>query len=213
MVQNREAELQRTKMMYERNLIAEKEYEKSRTELEVAKAQREGKKSKLALLISQPKAEELAIKEAELASLEAEIAFLRTQIAASTVLSPIDGEAARVERSGVLVEVADLDPIRLQLLVHENDIADVRLDAKVSLKVRSLPFDTFQGRVAKIADLADTLGDGRRFLVTTELANTQGLLKPGMSGFAKIGCGKRPILSLITRRVIQFFRVEFWSWW
>ena len=213
MVQNREAELQRTKMMYERNLIAEKDYEKSRTELEVAKAQREGKKSKLALLISQPKAEELAIKEAELASLEAEIAFLRTQIAASTVLSPIDGEAARVERSGVLVEVADLDPIRLQLLVHENDIADVRVDAQVSLKVRSLPFDTFQGRVAKIADLADTLGDGRRFLVTTELANTQGLLKPGMSGFAKIGCGKRPILSLITRRVVQFFRVEFWSWW
>ena len=212
-VQNREAELQRKKMMYERNLIAENEYESARTELEVAKAQRQAKNSRLALLISGPKAEELAIKEAELASLEAEITFLRTQITASTVLSPIKGEAARIERSGVLVEIADLDPVRLHLLVHENDIADVRVDAAVSLKVRSLPFQEFHGRVARIADLADTLGDGRRFLVTTEMPNADGSLKPGMSGFAKVDCGKRTVLSLISRRIVQFVRVEFWSWW
>lgn len=213
MVQNREAELQRTKMMYERKLIAEKDYEKARTELDVAKAQKQGKNSRLALLISQPKVEELAIKEAELASLDAEIEFLRAQIAASTILSPIDGEAARVEREGVLLEVADIDPVRLHLLVHENDIADIRLDAPVSLKVRSLPFESFRGRVAKIADLADSSANGRRFLVTSEIANAQGMLKPGMSGFAKVGCGQRTILSLIMRRTIQFFRVEFWSWW
>lgn len=211
-VQNREAELQRTKMMYERNLIAETDYEKARTDLEVAKAQRQAKNSKLALLISEPKAEELAIKEAELASLETEAAFLRTQITASTVLSPIEGEVVRVERSGVLVEVANLDPIRLQLLVHENDVADVRDDAPVSLKVRSLPFDEFHGRVERIADLADTLGDGRRFLVTTEIPNPNRQLKPGMSGFARIECGKRSLLALATRQIVQFFRVEFWSW-
>lgn len=212
-VQNREVELQRMKMMYERNLVAEKDYEKAKTELDVAKAQKQGKNSKLALLISEPKAEELAIKEAELASLEAEIDFLRTQIAASTVLSPITGEAARVERGGILAEVADLDPVRLHLLVHENDIADVRVGAPVSLKVRSLPFDTFRGHVARIADLADTLGEGRRFLVVTELPNPDGRLKPGMSGFAKIDCGQRSLLGLMTRQAVQFFRVEFWSWW
>lgn len=212
-VQNRESELQRKKMMYERNLIPENEYETARTELEVAKAQRQAKNSKLALLISDPKAEELAIKEAELGSLEAEIAFLNTQINASTVLSPITGEAARIERGGVLVEIADLDPVRLHLLVHENDIADVQVDASVSLKVRSLPYREFHGRVARIADLADTLGDGRRFLVITEMPNEDGALKPGMSGFARVNCGKRTILSLISRRIVQFVRVEFWSWW
>lgn len=212
-VQNRESELQRKKMMYEKKLIPENEYESARTELEVAKAQRQAKNSKLALLISDPKAEELAIKEAELASLEAEIDFLKTQIAASTVLSPISGEAARIERSGVLIEIADLDPVRLHLLVHENDIDDVRLNASVSLKVRSLPFREFQGRVARIADLADTLGDGRRFLVITEMPNADGALRPGMSGFAKVDCGQRTLLSLISRRMVQFIRVEFWSWW
>lgn len=212
-VQNRESELQRKKMMYERKLIPENEYETARTELEVAKAQRLAKNSKLALLISDPKAEELAIKEAELASLEAEITFLKTQMAASTVMSPIGGEAVRIERGGVLVEIADLDPVRLHLLVHENDIDDVRIDASVSLKVRSLPFREFHGRVARIADLADTLGDGRRFLVITEMPNPDGALKPGMSGFAKVDCGERTIMALVSRRIVQFVRVEFWSWW
>ncbi len=211
-VQNRESELQRKKMMYERNLIPENEYETARTELEVAKAQRQAKNSKLALLISDPKAEELAIKEAELGSLEAEIAFLKTQIAASTVLSPISGEAARIERGGVLVEIADIDPVRLHLLVHENDIADVKVGADVALKVRSLPFREFRGHVARISDLADTLGDGRRFLVITEMPNQDGALKPGMSGFAKVDCGKRTLLALLSRRIVQFFRIEFWSW-
>lgn len=212
-VQNRETELQRKKMMYDRKLIAENEYESARTALEVAKAQRQAKNSKLALLISDPKAEELAIKDSELQSLEAEIEFLRTQITASTVLSPISGEVARVERGGVLVELADLDPVRLHLSVHENDIAEVKVGAPVSLKVRSLPFEEFRGRVAKISDLADTVGEGRRFLVITEMPNEEGKLKPGMSGFAKIDCGKRSVLALISRRLVQFVRVEFWSWW
>jgi hypothetical protein len=34
-----------------------------------------------------------------------------------------------------------------------------------------------------------------------------------MTGYAKIYCGKRSVISLILRRVAHFFRVEFWSWW
>lgn len=211
-VDNRASELERAKMMRDRNLISEEDYQKARTALEVAKAQKQGSNSRLALLISEPKAEELAVKEAELASLEAEITFLREQIAASKITSPIDGIVSRVERGGVLVEVADLDPVRLHLLVHENDIADVRAGASVSLKVRSLPFQTFHGHVAQISDQADTLSSGRRFLVISEMSNASGDLKPGMSGYAKVDCGRRSVLALLTRRLVQFFRVEFWSW-
>jgi hypothetical protein len=30
---------------------------------------------------------------------------------------------------------------------------------------------------------------------------------------AKICCGQRRIIDLITRRLSRTFRVEFWSWW
>ncbi|MEW5702937.1 MAG: efflux RND transporter periplasmic adaptor subunit [Candidatus Zixiibacteriota bacterium] len=212
-LENRELELERGRRMYERNLISEAELQAKRADMEKAKAQKDAKNSALALLISEPKAEEIAVKEAEIAALDSQIDFLRAQIAASTLIAPIDGIVTRVERTGILVEVADLDPVRLQLWVDENDIADVRAGAPVALKVRPLPFTQFRGRVAEIAADADTIGSRRRFLVTTEISNLENILKPGMSGYAKIACGRRPILALLARRVIQFFRVEFWSWW
>jgi hypothetical protein len=39
------------------------------------------------------------------------------------------------------------------------------------------------------------------------------LLKPEMTGNAKILCGTRPLLELLTRRLARYIRVEFWSWW
>ena len=39
------------------------------------------------------------------------------------------------------------------------------------------------------------------------------LLKPEMTGKAKIYCGDRSIFDLITRRLARTVRVEFWSWW
>ena len=50
-------------------------------------------------------------------------------------------------------------------------------------------------------------------LVTTEIDNSAGLLKPGMTGMAKIYCGERRIIDLMLRRLSRTFRVEFWSWW
>jgi hypothetical protein len=34
-----------------------------------------------------------------------------------------------------------------------------------------------------------------------------------MTGNAKIYCGKRSVIDLVTRRVVHYLRVEFWSWW
>ena len=50
-------------------------------------------------------------------------------------------------------------------------------------------------------------------LVTTEIDNRAGFLKPGMTGMAKISCGERRLLDLVERRLSRTLRVEFWSWW
>jgi len=38
------------------------------------------------------------------------------------------------------------------------------------------------------------------------------LLKPGMSGHAKILGGERRVIDIITRRLSRTIKVEFWSW-
>jgi hypothetical protein len=53
----------------------------------------------------------------------------------------------------------------------------------------------------------------RNVLVSCRIDNPSLLLKSEMSGRAKIYCGQRRILDLITRRFARYIRVEFWSWW
>jgi hypothetical protein len=52
----------------------------------------------------------------------------------------------------------------------------------------------------------------RTILVTTEIDNGALLLKPGMTGHAKISCGRYRIIDIITRRLARTVKVEFWSW-
>lgn len=211
--ENKRAELERARRLLERGAIAQDQFDATETQVKVLDAQHAAKSSELSLLISGPKAEELAIKEAEIAGLDANIEFLRSQIQASVVLTPIDGIISQVNRGEVLVEVAELDPVRVDLDVSEADIADVEINNDVALKVRPYPFDRFEGHVTRIAIDADTLSGAPRFKVHTEIANPGLLLKPGMTGYAKIACGKRSVFSLVFRRLVQFVRVEFWSWW
>ncbi len=211
--ENKLAERDRAKQLLEKGLIAQEQYDAAETQVKVLDAQHAAKSSELALLISGPKAEELAIKEAEIAGLDANIQFLRSQMEASVVITPIDGIVSQVNRGEVLVEVAGLNPVRVDLDVSEEDIADVAIHDEVTLKVRPYPFERFEGHVSRIAIDADTLSGTPRFKVHTEIANPGLMLKPGMTGYAKISCGKRSVISLMFRRLVQFVRVEFWSWW
>jgi len=51
----------------------------------------------------------------------------------------------------------------------------------------------------------------RTVLVTTQLDNAAGLLKPEMTGNAKVYCGKQRAIDLVMRRIVRYLRVEFWS--
>ncbi|MEW5876245.1 MAG: efflux RND transporter periplasmic adaptor subunit [Candidatus Zixiibacteriota bacterium] len=212
--ENKRAEVERGRQLMDRGLLARDRFDALETELRVLDGKHDAKSSELSLLIAGPKAEELAIKEAQIAALDANIAFLKSQIEASVLRSPIAGVVSRVNRGEVLVEVADLDPVRVELRVAEADVEDLHADLPVTLKARALPFSSFEGRVLQIAVAADTLdGGSTRFTVRTEIENGAGALRPGMTGHAKVACGERSLLALATRRLVHFIRVEFWSWW
>ena len=140
-----------------------------------------------------------------------------------------------VHKGDLIAEVHDFKTITAEIAVSEKEIADVRSGQAVALKVRAYPEHVFPGKVTRIATavqgatgsastsvsttglagsgLGNAAKSGNTILVTTEIDNGDGLLKPGMTGMAKICCGQRRIIDLITRRLSRTFRVEFWSWW
>ncbi len=212
-LKNEETEFARRGRMFEQNLISEEEYELAKTRLAIVEGAVNAKQSELSLLISDPKIEEIAVKEAEIAELSALVDYYQSQIDASVFVAPFDGRISRIRHEDTILELIRTDTMRIIIPVSEDDIGEVDIGALVKLKVRSYPRDIFTGLVTKLAIAPERDNGKTRYEVITKIPNDNGQLLAGMTGHAKIYCGKQPIISLILRQVIYFFRVEFWSWW
>ena len=137
-----------------------------------------------------------------------------------------------VQKGALIAKVYELKKTTVEIAVPENEIPDVKVGHRVVLKVRAYPNETFNGSVTSIATSAfapASSGEGtllptpattpssnstpKTILVTTEIDNDSLLLKPGMTGHAKIFCGQRRVIDLISRRLARTVKVQFWSWW
>jgi putative peptide zinc metalloprotease protein len=120
-----------------------------------------------------------------------------------------------VKKGDLIVKVFELERVTPEVTVSEKEIADVTPGQSVVLKARAYPGERFAGTVKAIAPAAiEDGGLGHKvFRVTIQMDQASHLLKPEMTGNAKILCGSRPIAYLLTRRIVRYIRVEFWSWW
>jgi multidrug resistance efflux pump len=117
-------------------------------------------------------------------------------------------------------------------MISEKEITDVKVGQKVSLKALTYPDMTFEGTVTAIGVAAQGGGQSsssssssgaasitrngsasKTILVTTQLDNNSLLLKPEMTGHAKIYCGQKRLIDLLMWRLARIIKVEFWSWW
>ncbi len=198
----------------------------ARKESAVAEMEAEQSQGKLRILLAGARKEEIEAARAELARLQAQRDYLQKQLELVRVVSPISGVVTtpkpkekvgeHVSQGDLILEIHRLETVTAEIAVPEKEIADVKVGQPVVLKARAYPSQTFHGKVTSIAPAAATK-DGafqeRTIVVNSELNNASGLLKSGMSGTAKVHCGRRWLPDLLTRRVSRYIRVEFWSWW
>jgi putative peptide zinc metalloprotease protein len=184
---------------------------------ELAEAQ-----DKLEVVLAGTRQEQIDATKAEIARLEAEQGYLEGQLQRVEVRSPATGivatparqlrEMARqqVARGALIAKVYDLETLTVEITIPEKEIADIHVGYPVNFKASAYPNRTFHGKVTSIAT---TAGSDKTILVTTEVDNRSLLLKPGMTGRAKVLGGERRISELMTRRLARTVKVEFWSWW
>ena len=117
----------------------------------------------------------------------------------------------RLDPGDEFVRLINLDSLQADLMVPEKELEDVKIGSVVWLTVRGLSDEKFQARVDFIAPVAQVV-DGQRMFVVRSLINEKSeFLKPGMTGVARIYAGRRPILSIATRRIQRWFKTEFIS--
>jgi len=184
--------------------------------------------SRLQVLLAGSRKEEIESTQAEIDRLATQHRYLFEQIRLLDVVAPGSGTVTTptkelrdmlghyVMKGDLIASVQELTTVRAEISISEKEIADVQPGQKVLLKARAFPESSFEGTVLSVATKANERVDstsGSTLIVLTELDNPSMLLKPDMTGNAKIFCGPRTLFDIVTRRIARYFRVEFWSWW
>jgi multidrug resistance efflux pump len=181
---------------------------------------------KLKLLEAGSRLEDIEAAAAELNRLNGHLAYVQEQLTLLQIHSPVDGTVTTykprdkigqaLKKGDLIAEVHELRKVTVEIAVPEKEIAEVSVGQKVILKARAYPLNSFEARVTAIAPVAnepEQTRTDRTIRVRTELENPKLLLKPEMTGQAKIYCGERRLLEIMGRRFVRFFKVDFWSWW
>jgi putative peptide zinc metalloprotease protein len=117
----------------------------------------------------------------------------------------------RYSRGEEICRIGELEQFLLKIDVNEREIADVRLDSPVRFKLKTVPGRTFTGRVSKINAEPVTDPRGQRFYpVEVVVENSDGLLRPGMTGFARISFGNQSIGLILAQKLWHALRPELW---
>jgi len=221
-----QARLDMDAKLFEQKLASQRELEDTREQLQLRHKELQEAQDNLRLLLAGSRKEELEAIQAELRRLEAQLRYTEEQAALLKVASPIDGVVVThklkdrlgeaVKKGDLIAKVHELKTVTAEIAVPESEIAEVRTGQSVALRVRAYPDRSFTGKVFAIAPVATKPAEARAeriVLVTTRFENADLLLKPEMTGNAKISCGERRLIDLLSRRFLRFFKVEFWSWW
>ena len=218
-------ELERVQSLARAQAASRTELEQAEERVAVLARERDEGQARLEALQAGSRPEEIVALEQEILRSEADRTRLDGDLARVVVVAPHAGivvtpklherVGAFLEPGDLVAEVHALETVRAEIAVPERDFGDVRVGQRGGLRLRAYPGRTFAGRVTAIAPAADTVAvlGGRTVRVTIEIANESGLLRPHLTGYARIECGTRSALDLLTRRVRRFVRVEFWSWW
>jgi multidrug resistance efflux pump len=233
----------RLQNLLKENLRSRNEYEDAEERAATAGNELVEANSRLTVLLRGTRPEEINATRAQADRLEEQRRYVQEQLRLLKIVSPTTGIVATpsrqlkemrrmlVKKGDLILKVYDLKTLTAQILVPEKEIAGVQVGQKVVLRVRAFPDENFHGTVSSIATSAQAAAGSagekplgttsasssasvnKTILVTTQIENRSLLLKPEMTGQAKIFCGQRRIVDLITRRMARTFKVEFWSWW
>ena len=202
--------------------ISVESYEDARRKAEVSRMEILEAEANLAKVKAGPHPQEIQAARSELERLNEQLNYYRGQLDMAEIAMPFDGRIVTrnlnfmvgnyLDEGDLFAVVENDQTVLVEVEVPETDIADVEIGATVKVKVWTYPDKIFDGSVSNIAPTVEQEKYENVVIVTTEVPNPEGLLRSGMTGFAKIDGGSKPVIAAFTRMFVRFFQIEIWSW-
>jgi multidrug resistance efflux pump len=227
-------EFERSRELWTLGLVSKESFDKAENELESTLARRREAEAEIALVQkSSPESRNQQMEmlhlrdpgaqQAIIQKLEAELARLDDLLERTKIYASVSGTLTTyrfeekvgdyLEEGAEVCEIANDDRVVLEMPVAEKDIDVIEKGQAVKFKVRGYPTRSFHARVDEIAPVAtrdDVSGKSSTILVRAFVDNDDKVLKPGMTGVAKIYCGMSFVANIFTRDLVRFVRTEFW---
>ena len=196
-------DLDRLSGLAERGSATEKSRDDAATRKEIAESAVAAARAELDKLVAGPRRQEIEAARAQRASAEAMVAAVEQQITDATVLAPTDGvvttrvaEPGEILPPGATIAVlTDLARPWLTVWIDEPSLSQVIIGQQVTVHIDGSD-RTFGGRVSFVSPVAEftpknvQTPDERAklvFRVKVQLANPDGIFKPGMPADAYFG--------------------------
>lgn len=164
----------------------------------------------------------VTILSAQMDQAQAQLSLVNDQLTRTQLRAPFDavvvsGDLSQelgspVEKGQVLFEVAPLDSYRLIVQVDERDVREIAVGQRGTLKLSSIPGDTFDFTVHKLTPVSEAEEGRNYFRVEAQLDETPERLRPGMEGVGKIDIDQRLLFWIWTHDIGDWVRLTWWSW-
>lgn len=166
---------------------------------------------------------EINIINAQQAQIDAQLKLVANKLERALLTAPFDGLVvsgdlsqrlgSSVSKGEELLAVSPLNQYRINMLVKENRISDVKLEQTGSLYLSALPEERFDFKVAKITPLTESKNGATYFIIEGEIQSDVNQLQRGMEGIGKINIDERKLVSIWSRESLEWLRLKLWSWW
>jgi putative peptide zinc metalloprotease protein len=194
----------------------ERRHASARTEVQVARTQLAASHAQISNLTRQLEAARRLG-----GSLGERLSLLERKRAQFSIESPrpgtlFDDELPRTlgqyfSKGAEICRVADVRELLVRMQVAEQELADIHLSQGVRVKSRTFPDRVFRGSVSNIGGQSELNENGQRtYRVELTIRNQDGLLRPGMTVFARADFGRHPLVWLLTHKLKQSLRPELW---
>ena len=192
-------------LLREAELVAEK----TRYEREFEKAQ--GSNALADMRITTALRDQAAAR-LELARYQIDRAVIRALFAGVIVEGDLFEKIGSPVRQGdLLLKLGRMERLYAELEVNEADIHEISGELSGEMALASRPQERFAIKVTRVEPVAVAKEKKNVFVVKAALTgDRRDWWRPGMSGVARVGVGKRSLLWIITHRTLDFLRLRLW---
>ena len=192
-----QVDFDRAKMLYERKLLSQAEFDQRSAQAEVARRQYDIARN---AAVQQYQA---------LLGARARVSLARKALADTVVRAPFSGVVGErlvsigdyVTRGTKVASVMRTHPLRVELTVPEQYSTEVSIGRSVSFEVDASPGKTFTGQVRYVSPALQT--ESRTLIVEAVVPNEDGMLKPGSFATARIEQSSRTPAVLVPASAVR----------